>query len=121
MAANGPLELRSSPLWFTMQSDVSAWSWSSLNKSGTVHRPMARASPMQTRSCIMKIAALDARVSTSNHQQNETSASQLDALMASARAHDAEISPHHVSQDEGCSGPCRREHAISPHSLYCIV
>jgi len=41
MSANGPLELRSSPLWFTMQSDVYAWSWSSLNKSGAVNRPMA--------------------------------------------------------------------------------
>src|SRR5215510_12214232 len=76
-----------------MQSDVYAWSWSSLNKSGTVNRPMALASPIHTRSFIMKIAALYARVSTSNKQQNETIASQLDALMAYAHAHDYEISP----------------------------
>ena len=47
----------------------------------------------------MKIAALDARVSTSNQQQNETIASQLDALMAYAHAHDYAISPHHIYQD----------------------
>jgi site-specific DNA recombinase len=52
----------------------------------------------------MKIAALYARVSTTNQQQNETMASQLDALMAYARAHDYEISPHHIYQDEGFSG-----------------
>jgi site-specific DNA recombinase len=52
----------------------------------------------------MKIAALYARVSTSNQQQNETIASQLDALMAYAHAHDYEISPHHIYQDEGFSG-----------------
>jgi hypothetical protein len=59
-----------------------------MNKSGTVNRPMALASPIHTRSFIMKIAALYARVSTSNQQQNETIASQLDALMAYAHAHD---------------------------------
>jgi len=48
----------------------------------------------------MQIAALYARVSTSNQQQNETIASQLDALMAYAHAHDYEISPHHIYQDE---------------------
>jgi hypothetical protein len=92
-----------------MQSDVYAWSWSSLNKSGTVNSPMALASPMHTRSFIMKIAALYARVSTSNQQQNETIASQLDALMAYAHAHDYEISPHHIYQDElidRLSTPC---------------
>ena len=52
----------------------------------------------------MKIAALYARVSTSNQQQNETIASQLDALMAYAHVHDYEISPHHIYQDEGFSG-----------------
>ena len=52
----------------------------------------------------MKIAALYARVSTSNHQQNATIASQLDALMAYAHAHDYAISPHHISQDEGFRG-----------------
>jgi site-specific DNA recombinase len=59
---------------------------------------------MQTRSFIMKIAALSARVSTINQQQDETIASQLDALMAYARVHDYEINPHHIYQDEGCSG-----------------
>ena len=39
----------------------------------------------------MKIAALYARVSTTNQQQNEIIASQLDALMAYARAHDYDI------------------------------
>ena len=52
----------------------------------------------------MKIAALYARVSTTNQQQNETIASQLDALMAYARVHDYEISSHHIYQDEGFSG-----------------
>ena len=52
----------------------------------------------------MKIAALYARVSTSNQQQNATIASQLDALMAYAHAHDYAISPHHIYQDEGLSG-----------------
>jgi hypothetical protein len=37
--------------------------------------------PIPTRRFIMKIAALYARVSTTNQQQNETIASQLDALM----------------------------------------
>jgi site-specific DNA recombinase len=87
-----------------MQSDVYTWSWSSLNKSGAVNRPMALASPMQTRSFIMKIAALYARVSTTNQQQDATIASQLDALMAYARVHDYEINPHHIYQDEGLSG-----------------
>src|SRR5215467_4257617 len=65
---------------------------------------MALASPMQTRSFIMKIAAIYARVSTTNQQQDETIASQLDALMASARVHDYEINPYHIYQDEGFSG-----------------
>ena len=52
----------------------------------------------------MKIAALSARVSTTNQQQDETIASQLDALMASARVHDYEINPHHIYQDEGFRG-----------------
>jgi hypothetical protein len=51
-----------------MQSDVYAWSWSSLNKSGAVNRPMALASPIQTKSFIMKIAVLYAQVSTTNQQ-----------------------------------------------------
>jgi site-specific DNA recombinase len=52
----------------------------------------------------MKIAALYARVSTTNQQQDETIASQLDALMAYARGHDYEINRHHIYQDEGFSG-----------------
>ena len=52
----------------------------------------------------MKIAALYARVSTTNQQQDETIASQLDALMAYARVHDYEINPYHIYQDEGFSG-----------------
>jgi site-specific DNA recombinase len=59
---------------------------------------------MPARSFIMKIAALYARVSTTNQQQDETIASQLDALMAYAHAHDDEISPHHIYQDDGFSG-----------------
>jgi site-specific DNA recombinase len=65
---------------------------------------MALASPIHTRSFIMQIAALSARVSTSNQQQHETIASQLDALMASAHAHDYASSPHHIYQDEGLRG-----------------
>ena len=52
----------------------------------------------------MKVAALYARVSTPNQQQDATIASQLDALMDYARAHDYEINPHHIYQDEGFSG-----------------
>ena len=52
----------------------------------------------------MKIAALYTRVSTTNQQQDETIASQLDALMAYACANDYEISPHHIYQAEGFSG-----------------
>ena len=52
----------------------------------------------------MKIAALYARVSTTTQQQDETIASQLDALMTYAQVHDYEISPHHIYQDEGFRG-----------------
>ena len=52
----------------------------------------------------MNIAALYARVSTTTQQQDETIASQLDALMTYAQVHDYEISPHHIYQDEGFRG-----------------
>jgi len=52
----------------------------------------------------MNMAALYARVSTTHPQQDETMASQLDALMAYAHAHDYEISPHHIYLDESFRG-----------------
>jgi site-specific DNA recombinase len=50
----------------------------------------------------MKIAALYARVSSERQQQQETIASQLAALREYAEAHDYQVSPQHIYQDDGC-------------------
>jgi len=50
----------------------------------------------------MKIAALYARVSSERQQQQETIASQLAALHEYAEAHDYQVSPPHIYQDDGC-------------------
>jgi site-specific DNA recombinase len=50
----------------------------------------------------MKIAAIYARVSSERQQQQETIASQLAALREYAEAHDYQVSPQHVYQDDGC-------------------
>ena len=52
----------------------------------------------------MKIAAIYARVSSTRQQQNENIASQLAALEQYAAAHDYQVSPTHVYQDDGFSG-----------------
>lgn len=52
----------------------------------------------------MKIAALYARVSSLKQQQNETIASQLAALQEYAAAHEYQVSPPHIFQDDGFSG-----------------
>ncbi len=52
----------------------------------------------------MKIAAIYARVSSARQQQNENIGSQLGALLAYAKTHDYQVSPHHVFQDDGHSG-----------------
>jgi site-specific DNA recombinase len=52
----------------------------------------------------MKIAALYARVSSARQQRQETIASQVAALLDYAQAHDYQISPPHIYQDEGYSG-----------------
>ena len=52
----------------------------------------------------MKIAAIYARVSSARQQQNENIGSQLEALLAYAKTHDYQVSPHHVFQDDGHSG-----------------
>lgn len=50
----------------------------------------------------MKIAAIYARVSSERQQQQETIASQLAALREYAEAHDYQVSPQHIYQDDGC-------------------
>lgn len=50
----------------------------------------------------MKIAALYARVSSERQQQHENIASQLAALRAYAEAHDYQVAPQHIYQDDGC-------------------
>ena len=52
----------------------------------------------------MKIAALYARVSSLKQQQKETIASQLAALQEYTAAHDYQVSPQHIFQDDGYSG-----------------
>ena len=52
----------------------------------------------------MKIAAIYARVSSARQQQNETIGSQLEALLSYAQAHDYQVSPQHIYQDDGYSG-----------------
>ena len=52
----------------------------------------------------MKIAAIYARVSSARQQRQETIASQVAALLDYAQAHDYQVSPHHIYQDEGYSG-----------------
>ena len=52
----------------------------------------------------MKIAAIYARVSSARQQQQETIASQVAAVLDYAQAHDYQINPHHLYQDEGYSG-----------------
>ena len=50
----------------------------------------------------MKIAAIYARVSSERQQQQETIASQLAALREYAEAHEYQVSPQHIYQDDGC-------------------
>ena len=52
----------------------------------------------------MKIAAIYARVSSSRQQLNENIGSQLEALLGYAQAHEYQVSPHHIFQDDGHSG-----------------
>lgn len=52
----------------------------------------------------MKIAAIYARVSGARQQQNENIGAQLEALLAYAEAHDYQVSPQHIFQDDGHSG-----------------
>jgi len=52
----------------------------------------------------MKIAAIYARVSSTRQQQNENIGSQLEALLAYAKARDYQVSPQHIFQDDGHSG-----------------
>src|SRR5262249_61709142 len=52
----------------------------------------------------MKIAAIYARVSSGRQQRQETISSQVTALLDYAQAHDYQVSPHHIYQDDGYSG-----------------
>ncbi len=52
----------------------------------------------------MKIAAIYARVSSTRQQLNENIGSQLEALLDHAKAHDYQVSPQHIFQDDGHSG-----------------
>ena len=52
----------------------------------------------------MKIAAIYARVSSTRQQQNDNIASQRAALEQYAAAHDYQVAPQHLYQDDGYSG-----------------
>ncbi len=61
----------------------------------------------------MKIAAIYARVSSTRQQLNENIGSQLEALLDHAKAHDYQVSPQHIFQDDGHSEAALT--LIAPH------
>src|SRR5262249_60967665 len=62
----------------------------------------------------MKIAAIYARVSSARQQRQETISSQVTALLDYAQAHDYQVSPHHIYQDDGYSGASLDRPAVAP-------